>query len=551
MTNPLNQSIMKNQIKSGLLKIFAGMIMASVFWGCGEMLDNPLIDKETGEEVNLLIVDFNFFDTRMTYKLVDASDRSVIRSAANIYFTGQNGNDIVNFAGEKKSSFSTQQGQLELTVDPNVPITESTPLEYAVNVEVDGYHKFSQGIRIHSKGKKTFELLLSKISDDEQSELNGNIDTDNDTVFVFGSAHTATKSASIIEEQYKIVHTMTLADILKCKNGDKPIFASKAEALSAYQNDPANFAKMTFMTHDNFPRSIELVEGYDKSLLFQKLETGRLAKFELAGVEVTSLGGGQIRSSGTFTGQPLPDIVGFTEFAEDRWMFLGESVSHNKVDFTYTFASASEEALCGTGSSIRFASNAQSSFSIDGDIYDSNNRLIKTMNFKGSFPETFILENVPPVAGKIVFRDNNPSFKPIGVLEIADLCSGTYEVDVEPAEGYIGYQVVLKAFCPDNPAVAVAPTYSGEMRIKNSDHPWQGIDMEGGVADVLVLPRQEYEIRLLWENQWETTSFRTEPGNFSNGLNSSKVEYYETEDGRIKVSIEHVFEQDICNDMGW
>ena len=137
-------------------------------------------------------------------------------------------------------------------------------------------------------------------------------------------------------------------------------------------------------------------------------------------------------------------------------------------------------------------------------------------------------------------------------MEVTSLCSGTYEVEIEAAEGYEEYKVVLKARCAGNPSVALAPTYSGEMRIKNSSDPWQGIDMVGGVVDILAKEHQEYEIRFLWKDNWET-DFTTEfdsNGNYL-GESTSEVSSERMEDGRIKILIEHIFDQDVCNDLNW
>ena len=62
---------MKNIIKiSQLLSIVLMTIV--LFPACEDYFVNPLKDKDTGEDINLLIVDFNFFKTRMTYNITDA-----------------------------------------------------------------------------------------------------------------------------------------------------------------------------------------------------------------------------------------------------------------------------------------------------------------------------------------------------------------------------------------------------------------------------------------------------------------------------------------------
>ena len=210
---------MENIFKTNRIKSVVWVLVILVLSGCGEYFDNPLIDKETGEDINLLIIDFNFFKTSMTYKLFDASDGSQITKEAKINFTGQNGNDIVTFAGEKKDNFYTSEGQLELTIDPNVSISENSSVEFAINVDIEGYNNLAKGIQIQNEGKKTYELYLSKIADEEETDLTGDIDyNDGDTTFYFGGNSSGNKSASVVEKEYEINYSLTISNLLKFKD---------------------------------------------------------------------------------------------------------------------------------------------------------------------------------------------------------------------------------------------------------------------------------------------------------------------------------------------
>ena len=551
---------MKNNIKKTLIKTAAVAFLFAVFAGCGEMLDNPLKDKGTGKDINLLILDFNFFNTRMTYKLFDASDNSVITAPATITFTGKNANDIVTFTGEKRPEFTTTKGQMELTIDPNVTISESTPFEFAVNVEVDGFNKLSKGIQFQNEGKKTIELYLTKTTNEDETNLGGDIHIgDGDTTIIFYAPNThQLKSAAVVDKPYIINYAITINDFLKFKdaNGDY-LFQSSAEVLAAYDNDPDNFVSLSFSTSTDYSPGIDVINdgGNKKSLLFHKLETGKLNSILVTGREVDDLNGGVISSTCTYTGDVVPDIFGFAEFNTDSWDILGTSNQYDSLHFSYTVVEASTEPLCETGASITFSSNAISSFSIDAEVYDADSNLINIINFKGNFPETFVVENTPNKLVKLVFRDNNPSFKPIAPLEIENFCTGSYNVDVTPQDGYVEYQIALKAICPDNPTVAVAPTYSGEIKIPSSDNPWQGVDMIGGVVDLLGLPGQEYQLRLLWEDDWEYSTFYTDfdaSGNYLHATDPKvSISSEKMADGRIRINVEQEFKQNVCNDMGW
>jgi hypothetical protein len=533
------------------------LVLIAAFSGCSSYLDNPLKDRETGEDINLLVLDFNFFDTRISVKLTDARDGSLLTVPATVKFTGENGEDIVTFAGEKQPEFSTSQGQLEVTVDPNVSISEDSPLKFAVNVQAEGYNTVSKGFQFQTEGKKTIEVELSKTEDEEESEYGGDIGFgDGDTSLVFSAFNSQLKSALANESLYHIQYEISIPSFLKLRDSEgKLLFDSSEELLSIYNADRANFLKLTVNKFTDYKPETNVVDinGQPVGVLFHKLETGRLSKLVVAGTEVADLNGGVILSRCIYTGTPAPDLFGFAVFSTDRWHITGTDTAYTSLNFSYTLAKASTEPLCSTGSQITFRSNAISSFSIDADVYDSEDNLLTTINFKGNFPETFTVENTPQQAVKLVFRNNNPAFQPLPPLEIADFCSGNYEVEVTPTEGYQEYQIVLKAFCPDNPTFAVAPTYSGEYKIKGSENPWQGADMAGGVVNLLGLPGQEYEYRLLWENEWEYSTLVTEFDEKGNYLHNSGSEIYSERmnDGRIRIYIEHKFSQNVCDDLGW
>lgn len=554
---------MKTIILSKAKILASALAITSLLWGCGEMFENPMKDKETGDDINLLIVDFNFFTTRISFKLYDSTDSTLIMSPADFTFSGKNGNDIVTYAGEKQPKFSTTQGQLELTTDPNIPVTENSPFEFAVSVAVPGYNAFSKGIQFRTEGKKTVELYLTKTTQGEETQLPGEIELiDGDTSFVFFApqGEMLEKSANLEDKPYKISYAITLNNILKLKDSSgNYLFNSSGEVMDAYNSDPDNFILLSFTLYNGYTPGVDLIDdgGILKSVLFRQLETGQCTRMVIGGKEVASLNGAVISSSAVWLNEAIPDIFGFAEFNKQKgaWQVSGVDTVYQILNFEYTLVQASLEDLCATGCNIIFTSAVKSSFSLDADVYDTDGNYLISMNFKGSFPDTFLVENVPQKAVKLVFRNNNPSFTPVPALEIPNFCTGTHQVYVSATPGYKEYQIVLKALCPDNPAVGIAPTYSGEVKIVNSSNPWQGIDMAGGVSDILGLPGQEYQLRLLWENDWEYSTYHTEfdaQGNYLHETSpKTKIRSEVLPDGRIRINVEQVFNQNVCDDMGW
>ncbi|MBN2773900.1 MAG: hypothetical protein JXR31_06600 [Prolixibacteraceae bacterium] len=537
------------------------MVAAILINGCKGFFD-PIENKETGEDITLLILDMNFFTTRVTYKFIDAKEGFLITSPATVTFSGKNSNDIVTFGGKKKSEFTTNVGELELTVDPNIDFSENNPFEFAVNVEIEGYSATTKGVQFRTTGIKTVEVQLLKLSDQQEEDLNGEINTeDGDTsfVFLFTPSISGLKSATADPFLYSINFTITMGSLLQLQDvSGNPIFANSQEVMDAYNADPENFIVLSRSFFTGYLPWVEVLNltGTPDSYIYQLLETGSINGLTVGGIVVTSFGGGIITASASFTGLPAPDYFGFTQLSGAYDSIVGTDFNISYFGQQYKLAKASAEVLCPTGSEITFQSGTISSFDITADVYDRQDppQLINTVSFSGNFPETFQPENTPPIPVTLVFRNNNPAFKPIADLVIDNFCTGSYSVTVEPQDGYEEYQIVLRAYCPDNPTVAVAPTYSGEYRRAGTSDVWQGTSMAGGVVDLLGLPNQEYEYRLLWENDWEYTTIWTEfdaGGNYIHSTDSRSITSTTLPDGRIRITVEHDFKQSVCDDMGW
>ena len=546
---------MKSKIETIILKTLILLAVLSIFPACGEMFNDPTKDKDSGEDINFLIIDFDIFKTRASYRLVDVADNSRINAPAKIWFTGKNANDIVDYSGNKNNEYLTPQGQLELTFDPSIPVLAQSPLEFAVHAEIEGYQTLSQGIRINSEGKKTFELLLSKKSEQEGTVLSGGEAPNGDGTFIF-SISSNTKSAAVSEKPYEISYAISKTDVVKFKDiNGKQMFANIDELNKALKSNPSNFLQLALEQSNNYPIITDLlnVEGELQTVSLQKLEQGSIKAIKVMGRMVSDLNGGAIMVSAKYLNNPNPDVFAFLKFNTNSWDIAGTSTKISSLGSGYTLASAALSELSATGSTIRFMSNLVSSFSIDADFYDESGKKIMSRNFSGNFPETFILENVPSQSAKVVFRNNNPSFQAIANLHIDNLCSGDYEVDVNPANDIAEYQIVFKAYCQDNPSVGIAPTYSGQIKIKNSNDEWQGVEMLGGIANITAKPNEDYLLRLLWEDEWEVSTFSTKLD--ASGTNKSEgnstITSSKLEDGRIQIKIDHLFMQSICENMNW
>lgn len=118
---------MKNILKS--VKVIA-IILATLFVNnsCSNLLDNPLKDKETGDDITLILLDLNFFDTKLNFYFVEeGTDELVIDKTINVTFDGASATNIVGYDGFKSDDYNVKNGKLELAYDPNIDVNENIP----------------------------------------------------------------------------------------------------------------------------------------------------------------------------------------------------------------------------------------------------------------------------------------------------------------------------------------------------------------------------------------------------------------------------------------
>ena len=91
---------------------------------CEDLFKNPLKDKNTGDDITLLILDRNFISTKLLLKFVDAkTDEPFENEAIEIQLWGDNANRLITYSGEKPEVFTTDIGFLELGYDPNFVVS--------------------------------------------------------------------------------------------------------------------------------------------------------------------------------------------------------------------------------------------------------------------------------------------------------------------------------------------------------------------------------------------------------------------------------------------
>jgi hypothetical protein len=146
--------------------VFAGIIASlATFSGCKDMFKDPLVDKETGEDITLLLIDRNFIDTKLVVHLQDmATQQTIENEQIEIKFTGNDASNLITFGGNKQTIFTTGTGLVEVGYDPNIEISSQNPIELTVVASSANYISAPLYLSYATKGIKNVEIKMYRKS---------------------------------------------------------------------------------------------------------------------------------------------------------------------------------------------------------------------------------------------------------------------------------------------------------------------------------------------------------------------------------------------------
>ncbi|MEA1877481.1 MAG: hypothetical protein U9N86_11510 [Bacteroidota bacterium] len=154
---------MKSRLFNYKTAIAASLIFFISLGGCN-YFSNPLIDEETGESIKLLVVDLNFINTRLALHLQDMETReSVSSEEIEIFFIGDDADNVITFSGTKPEKFTTGSGFLEVGIDPNIPVSKENPIELTVVAVGENYVSAPLALTYTTEGSKNVIIELINI----------------------------------------------------------------------------------------------------------------------------------------------------------------------------------------------------------------------------------------------------------------------------------------------------------------------------------------------------------------------------------------------------
>lgn len=100
---------MLSKIKYRLITAVGIVLLVSGMIACKDMFKDPLKDKETGDDITVLLMDRNFITTKLVIRLEDLSSQQVISNEpVEVRFSGTDAANLITFGGNKQTVFTTR-----------------------------------------------------------------------------------------------------------------------------------------------------------------------------------------------------------------------------------------------------------------------------------------------------------------------------------------------------------------------------------------------------------------------------------------------------------
>ncbi|MFC2097912.1 hypothetical protein ACFLSI_06230, partial [Bacteroidota bacterium] len=462
---------------------------------------NPLEDKDTGEELTMLIIDLNFITTKIVIYLEDFdTGESIEGEEIEIMINGDDASNLISFSGEKPDKFTTSTGYLELGYDPNFQITKETPLELSFIAVGENYFSLPEIYSFTTEGTKNIVLRLINIG-------------------------VQPKSGGGFDEPFQI-------------------------------NVDGGREKIKFM------RSIPGYYGeYSKYNLY-RIEPGQSGTLSCSNIidnviypeygvfwySVLDYLRGNTEGRNDYTGLPTQS---YSAEAWDIIFTVAENSQKTKCADGLTIKILGQYGITGSGTfdyKIEFG---------DGNIMEGR---ITATDFPHSELIGPIYYNNPityvSLIGDAQYIMRNATYDLLPVYR-ANPCGEEVIFTAEPRSNLTTYKINTQYKCSSNPSIAVALSISGQFR-KVGVTDWTGFSFTQGICEIQLEKDEEYEFRLNIDGEWKTYTLPTDPDDFQDFLNNNQNSDYTVEsigdevkaDGSIEISVIVLLDQSICDMIG-
>lgn len=146
--------------------VYIAVLISAVFFSKCTLTEDIASLKKSVDSLQI-IVGTPQFNTLVHFEFIDAKTKQFIKSSdVSVVVSGKDASLIYNNIGQKKSTYLSKMGFVDLVVDPHKADSASlkvTPLEFIVSANVDGYLSASQKVTINKASRLNVRIQLIKM----------------------------------------------------------------------------------------------------------------------------------------------------------------------------------------------------------------------------------------------------------------------------------------------------------------------------------------------------------------------------------------------------
>lgn len=482
---------MKNILKS--VKVIA-IILVTLFVNnsCSNLLDNPLKDKETGDDITLILLDLNFFDTKLNFYFVEeGTDELVIDKTINVTFDGASATNIVGYDGFKSDDYNVKNGKLELAYDPNIDVNENIPIEFTTYIYTEGfaYHAFPKETYLTQTGD--YDIIIELIPIEKTK-----------------SAQSHLKSASTIlkpgEEPFDVKFNNKLIQA-----EDNPMwttFRQKGpfqDGKKYYTMYGAEQTSAGTLTSSNFSRDILQFSNWGIEGIFQA--NGKKSQsFDLTNKDVKVE-------------------------ANLKYFMAYSAVVTNNTKKCYSGININIKEKNGSNGTGKF----KYSITIDNEIVVSGKISGASIPIKSNTGAFYYQEGATSAILKIT-GDGQYDLSP-SEITINNFCGASVDITATPKNGLVQHHIITSFVCLGKPA-GYAPSINGQFKEKGSSDVWTYFKFKEGIADLWFKPGATYTVKGSMNDETATFDLPTDISKIDAVIAQIKLEQPDINDIKINIS---------------
>ncbi|MDA3927758.1 MAG: hypothetical protein PF541_02290 [Prolixibacteraceae bacterium] len=502
------KKIIINNLKTAVI-LFATLFAAT---SCNDLLNNPLQDKETGEDLTLLLIDPDFFDTKITVSLEDTLGNPFTEKEVFVAFFGEKASNIVDLKGEFNEYYSTTNGNIEVAVDPNIEISESNTFLIVIQAVTEdrSWYTFPIEVELNQEGYADVTIVMYPFEQLKSAQLN--------------------PGSEPFDVKFK-------DEIVSSING-----WNISVAKGVYNHDFIYSGRYTYNSYMYYTgtTSGELTASN------LTLDDGLIKDY---GIATSSYYGFSVSSfNKSLSVSPPPTYTGLSfSLLFDRQDYYSGYIRNN-LEKCAEGINFNVEEKYGQKGSAKFDYTLKIRKS--GIFYEQYETVAKGKLGGKSLPYhvntgSFYYPTKVDEYISLNYYDTNKLYLSISgdaqydvepsEIEITNFCGTTVDLNVVPKSGLKPYKIITSYVCENNP-VGAAPTISGKFRIKGSDERWTPFNFSGGVAVLQLKPNTVYEMVANAFGNDATFDFPTEKSKIGSVVNTALDEINELKNLEINFS---------------